>query len=65
MSSPRGSPIFPSPAACLRLVTALCVERSEEWLAGRVYLDMRQLAAIDADDPAIAGQDEKVRSMAA
>src|SRR5690606_30402509 len=35
--------IFPNPAACLRLVTALCVEQSEEWLASRVYLDMSKL----------------------
>jgi transposase-like protein len=55
--------IFPNPAACLRLVTALCVEQSEEWLSGRRYLDMvpvvseapsgspaasRPLAAVDA-----------------
>jgi len=32
--------IFPNPAACLRLVTALCVEQSEEWVSGRCYLDM-------------------------
>ena len=32
--------IFPNPAACLRLVTALCVEQSEEWLSGRRYLDI-------------------------
>ncbi len=35
--------IFPNPAACLRLVTALCVEQSEEWLSGRRYLDMGEL----------------------
>lgn len=27
--------IFPNLEACLRLVTALCVEQSEEWLSGR------------------------------
>ena len=57
--------IFPNPAACLRLVTALCVEQSEEWLAGRVYLDMRKLTVIDADDPDVTTQDEEVESMAA
>jgi len=31
--------IFPDPGACLRLVTALCVEQSEEWVSGRRYLD--------------------------
>jgi putative transposase len=35
--------IFPNPGACLRLVTALCVEQSEEWVTGRLYLDMREL----------------------
>ena len=32
--------IFPNAGACLRLVTALCVEQSEEWVSGRRYLDM-------------------------
>ena len=35
--------IFPHREACLRLVTALCVEQSEEWVTGRRYLDMREL----------------------
>jgi putative transposase len=35
--------IFPNPEACLRLVTALCVEQSEEWVTGRRYLDMGEL----------------------
>jgi transposase-like protein len=35
--------IFPNRQACLRLVTALCVEQSEEWVTGRRYLDMREL----------------------
>jgi len=32
--------IFPNREACLRLVTALTVEQSEEWTTGRRYLDM-------------------------
>jgi len=36
--------IFPNSAACLRLVTALCVEQSEEWLSGRRYLAMTDLS---------------------
>ena len=32
--------IFPNPDACLRLVTALCVDQSEEWISGRRYLEM-------------------------
>jgi hypothetical protein len=35
--------IFPSREACLRLVTALAVEQSEEWVTGRHYLDMSKL----------------------
>ena len=35
--------ILPNQEACLRLVTALCVEQSEEWVTGRRYLDMREL----------------------
>jgi putative transposase len=36
--------IFPNPEACLRLVTALCIEQSEEWVSGRQYLNMNGLA---------------------
>jgi len=32
--------IFPNPGTCLRLVTTLCVEQSEEWVSGRRYLAM-------------------------
>jgi transposase-like protein len=35
--------IFPNRQACLRLVTALAVEQSEEWVTGRRYLDMHEL----------------------
>ena len=35
--------IFPNREACLRLVSALAVEVSEEWLTGRRYLDMEEL----------------------
>ena len=35
--------IFPNRHSCLRLVTALAVEQSEEWVTGRRYLDMEQL----------------------
>jgi putative transposase len=35
--------IFPNREACLRLVTALCVEGSEEWRSGKRYLDMSHL----------------------
>ena len=35
--------IFPNRESCLRLVSALAVEQSEEWLTGRRYLDMEEL----------------------
>ncbi len=38
--------IFPNAEACLRLVTALCVEQSEEWVSGRCYLGMNQQCTI-------------------
>jgi transposase-like protein len=37
--------IFPNRAACLRLVTALCAEQSEEWVSGRQYLDLAELGS--------------------
>ena len=30
--------IFPNPASCLRLVSAVLAELSEEWLTGRTYI---------------------------
>jgi transposase-like protein len=35
--------IFPNRASCLRLVTALAIEQSEEWITGRRYLEMTEL----------------------
>jgi transposase-like protein len=35
--------IFPNRTSYLRLVSALAVEQSEEWLTGRRYPDMRKL----------------------
>ena len=35
--------IFHNRVPCLRLVTALAVEQSEEWMTGRRYLDMGEL----------------------
>ena len=59
--------IFPNAEACLRLVTALCVEQSEEWLSGRVYLDMSLLEATDTVPTTAPGDadDEGVMGMAA
>jgi putative transposase len=35
--------IFPNRESCVRLVSALAIEQSEEWITGRRYLDMREL----------------------
>ncbi len=35
--------IFPNQQACERLIGALCMEWSEEWITGRRYLDMTDL----------------------
>jgi transposase-like protein len=37
--------IFPNRASLLRLVTALALEQSEEWVSGRRYLDLEPLGA--------------------
>ncbi len=42
----RVARIFPNPSACLRLVSALCVEQSEEWVSGRQYLDLSALPPV-------------------
>jgi len=39
--------IFPNEQACERLVGALCMEWSEEWISGRRYLDMTHLTQND------------------
>jgi transposase-like protein len=46
--------IFPNAAACLRLVTALCVEQSEEWVSGRCYLNMDELRSIAQNEATAA-----------
>ncbi len=37
----RVASIFPNPASCLRLVTALLAEQDEEWMSGKIYLNMK------------------------
>jgi transposase-like protein len=41
--------IFPNRDACLRLVSALAMEQSDEWVSGRRYLDV---SLLDHDRPA-------------
>ena len=36
--------IFPNPASCLRLVSAVLAEISEEWLTGRTYILFDELS---------------------
>ena len=40
--------IFPNRASCLRLSSAVLIEIDEDWITGRIYLDMEQLAAHEA-----------------
>ena len=42
--------IFPNRESCLRLVTALAMEHSDEWISGRRYLDV---GLLPPDQPAI------------
>jgi len=41
----RVATLFPNPASALRLVSAILVEKDEEWSSSRKYLTM------EADDP--------------
>ncbi len=43
--------VWPNREACLRLVTALCVEQSDEWVSGPRYLDMELLREWKRDNP--------------
>lgn len=38
----RVATLFPSEASCERLVTAVAMEISEEWVTGRTYLSMSE-----------------------
>ena len=38
----RVATLFPNEASCLRLVSAVAMEISEEWLTGRTYLTIKQ-----------------------
>lgn len=48
--------IFPNRAALLRLVTALAMEQSEEWVSGRRYLDMDLLEEVPAPPAMLADE---------
>jgi len=61
--------IFPNAEACLRLVTALCVEQSEEWVSGHRYLDLFDIDIIlnvpdirstpDSREPTVASSERQ------
>ena len=38
----RVATLFPNEASCLRLVSAVAMEISEEWLTGRIYLKIKK-----------------------
>jgi transposase-like protein len=46
--------IFPNREACLRLVTALAMEQSDEWVSGRRYLDVGLLTDEHHELPVLA-----------
>ncbi|MCL4309883.1 MAG: transposase, partial [Actinobacteria bacterium] len=41
--------IFPNRESCLRLVTALAAEQSDEWVSGKRYLNMEELDDAEAE----------------
>jgi len=41
--------IFPNEESCLRLVSAMCAETSEEWMTNRRFLDMDALREMFED----------------
>jgi putative transposase len=52
--------IFPNRESCLRLVTALAMEQSEEWITGRRYLDMEELSEQSRTEELIVEPEEAV-----
>ena len=44
--------IFPNRESCLRLVTALAAEQSDERVSGKRYLNMEELAEAEAEEKA-------------
>lgn len=45
--------IFPNEESALRLICSLCIEKSEQWLEGRPFLDMSLLDVDDDPAPAV------------
>jgi transposase-like protein len=55
--------ILPKREACLRLVTAIAVEQSEEWVSGRRYLNMEELLLAEREAPSVKREEGKVDLM--
>lgn len=49
--------IFPNDRSCIRLIGALAMEQSEEWLTGRRYLDMSLLEEVKKPAITLTGTD--------
>jgi transposase-like protein len=47
--------MFPNKQSCLRLVSALCMEQSEDWVTGYRYLDM---SLLEEDEPDEKGEEK-------
>jgi transposase-like protein len=45
--------IFPNRESCLRLVTALTAEQSDEWVTGKCYLNMEELSDAETESAAV------------
>jgi transposase-like protein len=55
--------IFPNREACLRLVSAIAAEQSEEWVSGRRYLNMEELPLAEREAPAVKREEGKIALM--
>ena len=42
--------IFPNRRSCLRLISALAIEKLEEWLTGSRYLTMAQTGTVEESE---------------
>jgi transposase-like protein len=52
----RVASIFPNEAAVLRLTTALLCEQNNEWLSGKIYLNMSPSGTTEIATPSAKSQ---------
>ncbi|MCG9479927.1 MAG: transposase [Actinomycetia bacterium] len=45
--------IFPNPESAKRLISAICIEKNEEWISGRKYLNMDYLKNYKLPEPKV------------